>query len=313
MASFLLICIRIKHWIMTIRTIFAALAMLAPGAHASAQGYMNQDAVAPLLESQTSPIESVATVTWHSYQIGKTRGGQKQVLAALKAHIDSIPGARTADRLAIVELSNRIDAKYIMQRSELLIPDEFPEDFRAYSPYPLQYEGAMKTDKLFVIDKYTQTFGAYENGNLVRWGLVCSGREDGLTPTGKFHFNWKQEYRESTEAPPGEVWKMRWVYNFYAPAGIHIHQYQLPLATPSSHGCVRVSESDARWNYFWASGWADTKTPAATPGTTVIVLNYTPAGLASHWSSDGSSLVLMPGSVAEVPDGPVGDNGVAQR
>jgi lipoprotein-anchoring transpeptidase ErfK/SrfK len=289
------------------------LALVAAGAAANAQGYMNQDAVAPLLESQFAPFETVRPVSWHTYPIAKTRGSQKQVLAALQAHLDSLPGERRDQRLAIVELSNRVNTKYIIQKSELLVPDEFPEDFRAYAPYPLQYSGAADSGKVFVIDKYTQTFGAYENGNLARWGLICSGREDRLTPAGRFHFNWKQEYRESTEAPPGETWKMRWVYNFYAPAGIHVHQYQLPLATPSSHGCVRLSESDAHWNYDWASGWKDISTPSAKPGTTVIILNYNPVGLAAHWSESGTSLVMLPADVADVPTGPVGAEGVAQR
>ncbi len=297
---------------MKIKGFIAACAMLAGGVETSAQGYMNQEAVAPLIESQTGPAESISPVSWHSYKIGKTKGGTKQVLAALQAHLDSLPGERREQRLAIVELSNRVASKYFMQKGELLIPDEFPEDFRAYAPYPMTYAGS-DSGKLFIIDKYTQTFGAYEDGSLVRWGLVCSGRDDGLTPTGRFTFNWKQEYRESSEAPPGETWKMRWVYNFYAPAGIHVHQYQLPLASPSSHGCVRLSESDARWNYHWASGWKDIKTPSKEPGTTVIVLNYTPAGLAAHFTSLGSSLVLLPESVADVPKGPAGINGVAQR
>lgn len=298
---------------MTIRGLMAGIALLAGGTTAGAQGYMNQEAVAPLLESQSGPAGSIGPVAWHSYPIGKTHGSQRQVLAALQAHLDSLPGERREQRLAIVELSNRVNSKYLMQKQELLIPDEFPQDFRAYSPYPLQYSGAADSGKVFIIDKYTQTFGAYENGELVRWGLICSGHEDGLTPAGRFHFNWKQEYRESTEAPAGETWKMRWVYNFYGPTGIHVHQYQLPLASPSSHGCVRLSEADARWNYNWASGWKDIRTPSATPGTTVIVLNYNPAGLAAHWSPSGSSMVLLPASVADVPAGPIGAEGVVQR
>jgi hypothetical protein len=192
----------------------------------------------------------------------------------------------------------------MMQRGSLLIPDNFPADFRAYTPYPMEYTGAGNLPKLFIIDKYTQTFGAYESGRLVRWGLVCSGHDDNLTPSGRYNFNWKDEYRESTAAPEGEVWKLRWVVNFYASAGIHVHQYQLPIATPSSHGCVRLSESDALWNFNWADGWKTQGGKVVTSGTPILVLNYNPVGLAAHWADAGQSLVSLPEDPMSVPPGP---------
>lgn len=270
----------------------------------SAQGYMDQEAVAPLLESQGSSMERIQPVSWHAYDIGKGTKNSKAMLAKLQGHLDALPGEQKDQRLAIVELSNRVRGKYMMQRGTLLIPDNFPADFRAYSPYPMEYAGATNLPKLFVIDKYTQTFGAYEAGHLVRWGLVCTGREDNLTPAGRYSFNWKDEYRESTAAPEGEVWKLRWVVNFYAAEGIHVHQYQLPLATPSSHGCVRLSEADAHWNFNWADGWKTQGGKIKEPGTPVLVLNYNPAGLAAHWSDMGSSLVMLPEDPMSVPLGP---------
>jgi hypothetical protein len=205
-------------------------------------------------------------------------------------------------RLAIVELSNRVRGKYMMQRRELMVPNAFPEDFRAYSPYPRNYPAAADLPKLFVIDKYTQTFGAYESGNLVRWGLVSTGREDGLTPTGRYSFNWKQEYRESSEAPEGEVWKMHWVFNFHETKGLHVHQYQLPIALPASHGCVRLSEADAAWNYNWASQRSSSN-GSVQPGTPVIVINHNPAGLPAHWMPGHANTAI---SLVNLPEDPMG-------
>jgi hypothetical protein len=226
------------------------------------------------------------------------------MVAKLQQHLDSLPGERNTDRLAIVELSNRVQAKYMMQRGTLLIPDSFPRDFRAYAPYPQHYTGADSLAKLFIIDKYTQTFGAYERGRLVRWGLVCAGREDDLTPGGRYSFNWKEAYRESTAAPEGEVWRMRWVFNFDAGAGLHVHQYALPIASPSSHGCVRISESDALWNYNWADEWKLQNGKVVANGTPVIVINHNPVGLAAHWSEQGYSLVMLPEDPMSIPPGP---------
>ncbi len=275
--------------------ILAVLMIGCAAPFSKAQGYVDQEAVGPLLESQGT-TNDIQPVTWHRYNIGKAGKNSKAMLEKLQAHLDSLPGERTDQRMAIVELSNRVHKKYMMQRASLLIPDNFPYDFRAYSPYPMEYPAAASLPKLFVVDKYTQTFGAYESGHLVRWGLVCTGRDNSLTPAGRYSFNWKDEYRESTEAPPGEVWKMRWVVNFYG--GIHVHQYQLPLATPSSHGCVRTVEADALWNFNWAV------TGKRSEATTIIVLNYNPAGLAAHWLDPGVSLVSLPDDPMSIPFGP---------
>lgn len=266
----------------------------------TAQGYVDQDGVAPVLETQGSSIEAVQPVSWHVYKFGNGDKNSKVTLQRLQAHLDALPGGMQGHRLEVVELTNRICRKYLMQRQELLVPDSFADDFRAYAPYPQTYDAASSLPKLFVIDKYSQTFGAYENGTLVRWGLISSGHDDDLTPDGRYSFNWKAEYRESSEAPLGEVWKLRWVFNFCAARGIHVHQYQLPIAMAASHGCVRLSESDAKWNF----NWADAGTGKAT-GTPVIVINHNPGTLSAHWmlveGTSPISLVNLPTNPMEVP------------
>lgn len=271
----------------------------------TAQGYVDQQAVAPLLDGQGSSAD-VKPVGWHIYKVSSAQKTNKAVEKKLQAHLDSLPGTlESKHRMHVVELTNRVRAKYLLQRSELLIPDAFVEDFRAYAPYPIRYHSAAPLPKLFVVDKYTQTFAAYEGGTLVRWGLVSTGADDANTPAGRYTFNWKQEYRESTAAPEGEVWKMRWVWNFHGPRGIHVHQYAVPIAQPASHGCVRLTEADAAWNFLWAE-----------KGTPVIVINNSPAGLATHWLMAGRrpiSSVDLPDNPMDVPPGVKGSDDVAAR
>ncbi len=277
------------------------LALLGVSATGRAQGYVDQKAVEPLLSTQGQEA-TVTPVGWHLYPISSTQKTSKAVLARLQKHLDSLPGGLQGQRMAVVELTNRLARKYILQRSELLVPDRFDDDFRAYAPYPQEWTAAASTPKLFVIDKYTQTFGAYENGQLVRWGLVSTGADDEKTPTGRYTFNWKQELRNSSEAPEGETWEMRWVVNFCESKGLHVHQYALPIAQPASHGCVRLTEADALWNYGWAER-----------GTPVLVLNYSPVGLAAHWlpgTGRPVSLVMLPDDPMGVP---VYGKGVASR
>ncbi len=267
---------------------------------ARAQGYVDQAAVRPLLDAQDIHPDA-APVHWHLFTFPKTDKTGKAAERRLRAHLDSLPGAQRGQRVAIVELSNRVRRAYFHGHRTLLVPDSFPEDFRAYAPYPFRYPGADTLPRLFVIDKETQTFGAYEGGRLVRWGLVSTGADDYLTPPGRYAFNWRQEVRQSSEAPEGEVWEMRWVWNFHGPNGIHVHQYALPISKPASHGCVRLTEADAEWNFHWAER-----------GTTVLVINSNPADRAAHWlPADGGpfSLVRLPEAPIDVPPG-VPDEGM---
>lgn len=281
---------RLWYRVSILSTLFLALAQFSFG-----QGYVAQDAVAPLLNTQ-GDLPEVRLVSWHIYKIPAKLKTKKAVLAALQNHLDSLPGGLRPHRMQLVELTNRVRTEYILQRQELLVPDSFPADFRAYTPYPINYAAADTLPKLFVIDKYTQTFAAYANGKLVRWGLVSTGMEDEATPNGRFTFNWKAAQRNSTAAPPGEVWDMRWVWNFQAARGIHVHQYHLPIGSNVSHGCVRMADADAKWNFNWAE-----------KGTPVLVLNRTPNGIAKHWEVGGdkpfSLIGMLPENPMEVPDG----------
>ncbi len=275
------------------------LALGASGSHA--QGYVDQDRVAPVLNSQNVSTKSPEKITWtvYDYKAYKT-GDKKGPWTTLKSYLDSLPGMQPDLRLEIVELANRVTSDKLKTGRYLVVPSSFPDDYRAYSPYPQYYGEAASMDKLLIVDKYTQTFGAYENGNLVRWGLVSTGRTDNLTPDGKYRFTWKTEYRESAEAPEGEVWEMRWVFNFEPRTGLHVHQYSLPIAEPASHGCVRMSMADAMWNYNWAQSSAEGK----SDGTPVWVINNNPVDKAAHWYIDADnnvvSLVRLPGEDAYV-------------
>ncbi|RYD53586.1 MAG: L,D-transpeptidase [Sphingobacteriales bacterium] len=276
-----------KEKLMTVLLMLAAIGTYG-------QGYVDQKAMADVFQLQGMG-KAPEPVQWHLYTFPKSAKTAKARLVALQHHIDSLPGTMGTNRLGVVELSNRATKGYFAQKTQLAVPNVFPDDFRAYSPYPAYWREAESLPKIFVIDKYTQTFGAYEGGNLVRWGLVSSGKDATETPGGRFAFGWKQETRNSSEAPEGETWQLRWVYNFFPQRGIHVHQYSLPVAQAVSHGCVRMSETEAKWNYSWAD-----------KGTPVLVINGNPYGLASHWdlSGDGAfSKVILPFDPMGVPDG----------
>lgn len=283
--------------------IYATLLMLSAGISVNAQGWVDQEAIFPIVETQVGSIANVEKATWITYEYTdhnpKDKKGQ---WTELLAYIDSLPGYHTGEsRRYIAELSNRVTGDNMKKGRMLVLPTSFPEDFRAYSPYPFKYDAVVAMPKLLVIDKYTQTFGAYENGELVRWGLVSTGRENNLTPAGRYNFNWKDEYRLSNAAPPGEVWELYWAFNIDANVGLHVHQYALPIAAAASHGCIRMAEADAKWNFNWANGWQKGEDgKLKRNGTPVMVINDNPVGRPAHWEVSGNSIV----SLVRLPEDP---------
>lgn len=159
-------------------------------------------------------------------------------------------------------LLNRNDLENLSPGDTLVVPTHFGLDFRAYSPFPRYYPGARDLGKVVILDKNVQAWGAYEDGELARWGIINTGTESARTPSGRFNVNWKQEHRVSTlspgygsSAPDAELWEMYWVMNLHEQRGIHMHQYALPTSGPASHGCIRMLEPDAQWLYEWTDTW----------------------------------------------------------
>ena len=109
---------------------------------------------------------------------------------------------------------------------------------------------------------------------------------------------------------------MRWVFNFHAARGIHIHQYSMPTGGPTSHGCVRLIDADAKWIYDWAEPWQTTQGhmgPSSgrgkllEPGTMVLVVGDDPAGTPKPFEYKARYPVLkrvdLPTDPYEVPPG----------
>src|SRR6185436_13191993 len=94
------------------------------------------------------------------------------------------------ERLALLEKLNRADAPHLDRLSILVIPFPWDRDELAYSPLPETYACCSGEAKFIVIHLPGQVFGAYEQGRLVRWGPVSSGRALSPTPEGLYHLNW---------------------------------------------------------------------------------------------------------------------------
>ena len=181
----------------------------------------------------------------------------------------------TVSQLAVLEKLNRADAAHLGRLDSLVVPSAWYDDELQYSPFPLSYPAASRLPKLLLVDQAAQAFAAYEQGRLLRWGPVSSGRRAYPTPSGVFHLNWRSRGRHSSVNPQ---WYMEWYFNFDNVRGLALHSYTLP-GYPASHACVRLLERDATWIYEWGDGW--------TLGRRGQVLEHgTPLLIVGHYAFD---------------------------
>jgi hypothetical protein len=286
--------------------VLALIALFLAGMYSPARAqfsYLNEGALSRLADNQVAALDSVGIASYRYYVVRETnRNWARQGLYRRVGH------TRESGRKELIQLLNRNfpPIESLSKGDTLVLPLDFDMDLRAYSPFPRRYEGAKVIKKLFVIDKKQQVFAGYENGDLVRWGVVSTGDLDSRTPSGRFNFNWRQRERVSSLSPPGEEWTMHWVFNFHAERGIHVHQYPLPVGGPVSHGCVRTTEADAKWLFSWADSWRWRDEKLTRQGTTVIVIGEETAKPEPFvFTADGPQLVpvVLPDDPMSLPPG----------
>lgn len=171
-------------------------------------------------------------------------------------------------KTAIVYAINRTDKANLAKQDSIVVPADFSGDLVYYLPFPLHVSSLEEVSKVIIFSYPTQTFAAYENGELVRTGPTNMGRKKDPTPTGLFFTNWKAEKTTSTF---NDEWELKWNFNIENKLGVGFHQYELP-GYPASHSCLRLLEKDAKFLYTFADEWIlKDKENVKVKGTPVIV------------------------------------------
>jgi len=174
----------------------------------------------------------------------------------------------TSEQREIVYAINRTDRSNFKKMDTVIVPVDLSGDLVYYLPFPLKVPYLKDIQKVVFFSYPTQTFAAYECGELVRTGPTNMGREKDPTPTGLFFTNWKARKTISTV---NDEWELLWNFNILNKGGIGWHQYTMP-GYPASHSCLRLNAKDAKFLYTWADQWvlAD-KITVQVKGTPVIV------------------------------------------
>ncbi|RYY56349.1 MAG: murein L,D-transpeptidase [Chitinophagaceae bacterium] len=171
---------------------------------------------------------------------------------------------------------NRTDSANLPAIDSILVPDDLSGDVASYMHFPETVSSLSDVSKIVFFSYPSQTFAAYEYGNLVQAGPTNMGRKKDPTPTGLFFSNWKAVETTSTF---NDEWNLRWNFNIQNKEGIGWHQYALP-GYPASHSCLRLQTNDAKKLYEWADQWT-------LDGPEKVLANGTPAIVFGSYPFDG--------------------------
>lgn len=206
----------------------------------------------------------------------------------------------TAAQKKIILAVNRTDSNHLKKMDSILVPDDLSGDLELYLSFPTSVSHLNSIEKIIFFSYPSQTFGAYEYGELVYAGPTNMGRKADPTPTGLYYTNWKAEQTTSTF---NDEWDLRWNFNIENKLGIGFHQYELP-GYPASHSCLRLLESDAKFLYKWADEWIlASDEVVAAKGTPVIVFGSYPFdGIKPWWqlTSDPHALDVTEATIQQV-------------
>jgi len=185
-----------------------------------------------------------------------------------KEHLDSLFNDFSEEDAKLVYTLNRIDAYRVKPGAKLVIPDSLVKDLNVYAPFPKLMEALDSIEKTVIISKRIQAFALYENGSLLHWGPVSTGKQSTGTPSGLYYGNYKAKRKISTI---DQSWIMPYYFNFMNFEGIGTHEYTLP-GYPASHGCVRMYREDAKMIYDWANMWELKSDVVVQNGTPFMVI-----------------------------------------
>ncbi len=151
-----------------------------------------------------------------------------------------------------------------------------PEDLSNLTPIEMPTDA----ERWIRVDLSEQRVIAYEGDTPIRGFVISSGLPRTPTVTGEFRIKTKVRSQTMSGGTPGYGYyslpNVQWVQYFYGEYAFHGTYWHNDFGRPKSHGCINMTNADARWLFDWAGPVWDGKTgwlrsSQANPGTLVIV------------------------------------------
>jgi len=226
-------------------------------------------------QEQDSPARSVARATGRpplpgfQPQVGPSKRLQPDPVAATEFHLVGQTGygygtSPLGQGREILKNADEMDARStVFDLALLTVPEEFP------------LPDVAAGERWIRVDLGKQQVVAYEGLEPVRAFIVSTGLPSYPTVTGEFRIRMKVS--EQTMSGDGYYLPgVKWVQYFYEDYGFHGTYWHADFGVPKSHGCVNMTNADAKWLFDWAGPVWDQETvwfrpTVDNPGTIVVV------------------------------------------
>lgn len=229
---------------------------------------INQDSINEIKSRKIPPIDTFPEI---KYNLIKFHTNGQRI------HFFDSVSQLTNFSEAALKVLNRKEYRFILNSDEILVPEVFYADTRAYSIFPPYYSGAKDLEKFIIVSAKYQCMALYEWGVLVKFNAVNSGKERTPSYPGRYSLTFRQLERKSSI---DSTWIMKYYFNFHPEAGMAFHQFTMP-GYPASHSCMRMFLEDAMHLYSWGRGAKVDENKIRIPlsGTPVVVMDHYPFGI----------------------------------
>ncbi|OGF26271.1 hypothetical protein A2303_03685 [Candidatus Falkowbacteria bacterium RIFOXYB2_FULL_47_14] len=158
-------------------------------------------------------------------------------------------------RLKLLGIINRIDPLKVRTGQSVMIPADEENWKKVLKIYEDEFKASREEfaalPKAALMNLSEQLFYCYEYGRLIDIMPVSTGKKGHATPTGEFHVLQKdKDHFSSKYFIKGKRASMKWGVRFHG--SLYWIHYQTLPGKPDSHGCVRLSEANARFFHNWS-------------------------------------------------------------
>lgn len=214
---------------------------------ASSEYLTQQEALQEIIADESAQAEAIQSSASQERETYVVQAGE---------YLSEIGNRFNVSWVAIAELNGITDPDTVYAGMELLIPNG--ADIVSYGSYNVAQPVAtdpgprIGSGREIVIVLSTQMTYAYEDGVLMHSALASTGLPATPTVQGDFTI-WNKTESQTMSGPGYYLENVEWVMYFYQGYGLHGTWWHSNFGQPMSHGCVNLTNTDAKWFYDFAS------------------------------------------------------------